>query len=98
MTNIVSRVALLALGAFGHLVEAKAAGWYGWPIKTIQLNSVGNIIVVLWAANSECGSSRIDYLNGTEASGQSILSALLSWQAQGKTVNCCIENCSGPRG
>lgn len=78
---------------------ATAAGWYTGEIATIQLNRSGNIFVwVSASSNHECGSARLDYVLSNESTGKSILAALLSWQAQGRSAMFYIENCSGTAG
>jgi hypothetical protein len=79
--------------------RAQAASWYSGPIEHIELTSLGEILLFLNAStNHECGSKRVDYVTPNDAPGRSILAALLSWQAQGKTVSVHITSCSGTVG
>jgi len=91
------RLAMI-LAALIFQAPAANAAWYAAPITRIQLNSAGHISLFLDGANHECGSTRVDFIADNDAPGRSILAALLTWQAQGRTVYFYIANCSGTSG
>ncbi|MET0498528.1 MAG: hypothetical protein ABW106_09720 [Steroidobacteraceae bacterium] len=90
---------VLAIGlTLAGIGSASAEGWYTGSVGRVQLNSAGQIMVWLQGSNNECGSTRVDYVNANDATGRSILGAILAWQAQGKVLSFYITNCSGARG
>lgn len=96
MTHLLksTTTAALALLALGVVRPAQATGWLSTSIAQIQLDSSGLINVYL-ASNTECGSTRLVYVNSVIGNddAKAILAALLSWQAQGKSVNVYVSSC-----
>jgi hypothetical protein len=82
--------------ALGLALPVQATGWFGGVIAQIEVDAAGTINV-FFTANTECGSTRLVYLNSLIGNddAKAMLAALLSWQAQAKPVNVYVGNCSG---
>jgi hypothetical protein len=80
--------------AVGLILPAEAGGWLSTSIASIEFDSSGGINVY-FTSNSECGSSRLVYVNSVIGNddAKGMLAMLLSFQAQGKAVNVYVSNC-----
>jgi hypothetical protein len=82
--------------AMGLALPVRATGWFTGTIAQIEIDSAGTVNV-FFTASTECGSTRMVYLNSLIGNddAKAMLAALLAWQAQAKQVNVYVGNCSG---
>jgi hypothetical protein len=93
MSPVIRWATALAI-AFAIAIPAKASGWRTTSITQIEIDSTG-IINVYFTSNSECGSTRLVYVNSVIGNddAKAMYAALLSWQAQGRGVNVYVISC-----
>lgn len=82
------------------LVGSQAhAAWFVGTINRIQIGVDNNLIVYVNApTDHECGSKRLVFSDPNAAGFKAVYAALLSWEAQGKSVQFAIISCSGTGG
>jgi hypothetical protein len=75
------------------------ADWFTGTINRMQIGVDNHLVVYVDAlTNHQCGSKRLDFAGTTPDSLKFVYAALLSWEAQGKTVQFAITNCNGAYG
>jgi len=75
------------------------ADWYTGTINRIQVGYDKQLIVYLDSDNEhECGSKRVDFFDTSAPGFKLVFAALLSYEAQNKSVQFAIEDCSGVNG
>lgn len=81
------------------LASPAEAAWYTGMINRIQIGADNILVLYIDApSNHECGSKKISFSDGNAAGFKAVYGALLSWEAQGKSVQFSIVSCSGTVG